>query len=92
MTVVLCFRRGFYTPKPSFCFGRVNAPAVYHIPGTGKGLFQIKLVKVHAASVPCTLVKSRAVFWCDKHYATGFMVAEIYAVIRRSVGISIGQI
>ena len=55
----------FYTPGPSFVLSSVNAPAMYHIPGTGKGFFQIKLVKVHAASMPCTLVESLPVFIVD---------------------------
>ena len=36
---------------------------MYHIPGTGKGLFRGKLVKVHAASVPCALVVDFCVFF-----------------------------
>ena len=79
----------FIHPGRLFVFSSVNAPAMYHIPGPGKWLSQ---VKVHTASMPRALVESCVVFWRDKHYATGFVISEIYAVIRRSVGIDIGQI
>ena len=65
----------------------VRTPAMYHIPGPGKGLSQ---VKVHTASMPRALVVGCVVFWRDKHYAAGFVISEIYAVIRRSIGIDIG--
>lgn len=55
----------FYTPGPSFVFSSVNAPTMYHIPGTGKSLFQVKLVKVHTASVPRTLIECVFFFVVD---------------------------
>ena len=57
------FRRVFIHPGRLFVLSSVNAPAVYHIPGTGKGLFQVKLVKVHTASMPCALVVGFCVFF-----------------------------
>ena len=80
------FRRVFIHPGRLFVLSSVNSPAMYHIPGTGKGLFRVKLVKVHAASMPCALVESLIFFIVDAFYATVLIrIAEVSRPVRPCV-------
>ena len=71
----------FIHPGRLFILRRVNAAAVYHTSGTGKGLFRVKLVKVHTASMPCALVVGFCVFFIvDSFNVSAILSIEIAEV------------
>ena len=77
----LTFGMLFIHPGRLFILRRVNAAAVYHTSGTGKGLFRVKLVKVHTASMPCALVVGFCVFFIvDSFNVSAILSIEIAEV------------